>query len=406
MGRRVASIYWRSVLTAKLTRYIVYSALGLVALAVGFVICFALYLQSPPGRNALRDWLNKTASAEMQGVLSIGAIDKLELDGVVASNVKLLDAQRQTVINADQVVLVPDLKLMLKGILHIKSAKLTGGSVHLIETPSGAITLLQAFEPKQPSLQPSEATLNAVVDGIELSRVTVYGDVGGVKNWRVEDVSARGRLEMRERLEIRIEKAQARVTRPYPFEIKLRQLNGVVSGDPYRGVNLQAEVARNGDKFKTDLEYKQVKTGRAPEPQKLTVNIQASPVSPETLRGLGFDWAGSLRAPLNGKISLQGELADLQLNGALNNEAGAFSLQGYVSSHRGVGVTLQTNSLALGKAVNDAPPVTVAGSASIEAAPGVNPNVSLQLEPLLFGVIALPAFQMRGAIKPVPSAHR
>jgi hypothetical protein len=91
--------------------------------------------------------------------------------------------------------------------------------------------------------------------------------------------------------------------------------------------------------------------------------------------------------------------SELALEGKLTTEAGNACLRGQLSAQRGVSVELTTRAIDLAKAISSGPPVTVSGSAKIETGHGPYPQVDLQLEPLLFAAIALPAFRVRGTIE-------
>lgn len=377
--------------------WLIWCSLGVIAVLAGLV----LLTQTPYVQNTVGRRLGEYISGEIGGALTIGRIDELNLDRVVARHVSLLDAKGRRVIVADRVVLYLDIARLREGTLRFRRATLNNATVRLETAASGLPTLLESLGAENPSLESTSEPLHAIVDHIELSEVTLYGELLGLKGLRVEHVSARGRIEYQRQLEIKIEQAQGRVVRPFPFEGRLDKLKGTISGDTRRGIRLTVNARRDPDQASVALVYALSEGAKPSDAQTLDLTVQAALLSPDTLRGLGFSWIGPLRIPVTGQVRLLGAPSDLAVTAQLTTEAGDATLQGRLSSTAGVSVALYTRAMDLAKALSGGPRVTVAGSAKLVAPQsGAAPQVELQIEPLVYDTIALPAFRVRGAIEP------
>ncbi len=369
---------------------------GLLALLLLFGSVL-LHLQHPVARHVARDALNQFASAQMRGRLAVGRIDQLELYRVVARHVAVFDAQGRRVIMANRVALSADLLSVFTGRLRIRSASLRGATVHLIDDGHGTPTLLGTFDPKTPSTNTSGAPgLRVAVERVRLARVTAYGDLLGLHGLRATDLSARGRLDLGESVEVHLRHAHATMTEPFGFTAQIDHLGGTISTRPERGIALQITARRGGELAHSQLRYR-TEPGETSQTLQLALELHA--VSPDTLRGLGYTWIGPIETPVSGRVHLHGPVDELSLDAALQTRAGAVLASGLLSSTHGVSVHLTSDSLAPARLVSRAPDVVVAGSADVQLMPSASaPHVRLQLAALQYKGIRVPAFDLEGII--------
>jgi hypothetical protein len=412
LAKRVALFFGRLLL------WLLISAVALAASAV-------LHLRTDLARRAARDILNDLVSGEIRGRLAVGRIEELGPGRVVARHAALFDPEGRRIVTADRLVLVPDLDRLLKeGTLRFESAVLQEGYVRFVRTESGLPTLLRTFEsarPAPPEPEPSGEPLHAIVDGMELSGVTVYGDFLALEGLRVEKVRLRGKLDIAREVEFRVDSASGTFTRPFGFEGRVDDLAGVIGSDPSRGVRLELKASRGQERATASIVYappvgKEAETGEAGEKggarepaggagagtaePELDLHVLCSPISPDTLAGLGFEWARALDAPFTGTFAMKGPVGDLGLSAQVQSRAGSAEVNGTISDDQGVSIAVSTDGLELEKLAARAPAVRAAGEGRLEMAPDEErPRVVLQVEPLVYSGVAVPAFEARGVLE-------
>ncbi len=241
MGRRTATL-----LGLATARLIGRSLFWLAVFAGALALSAWLHFDTAITRRVVRDLLNEFVSSEIRGALSIGRIDTLSKERVVARHVALFDPWGTRIVVADEVVLAVDFDAIVEGRLRFSSAKLRRGTVRLVRMPSGLPSLIETFAPSKPSKpsRPGSAPLHAVVDGLRLNEVTVYGDIFELDSVRVEQVSALGRLEVQNEVEITIHQASGDFVKPFDFVGHVDRVSGSIHSNPYRGVRLKVEARR------------------------------------------------------------------------------------------------------------------------------------------------------------------
>jgi len=359
------------------------------------------HLRTDLARRVARDLLTTFVSSEIRGSIAIGRIDRLELGRVVARNVSLFDPKGVRIVTADEIILVPDnLLSLLDNRLRFKSATLKRGRLRLVRTESGAPTFFDTFEPADSSVSSTEP-LRAVVDDIRLYEITVYGDIYALDKMRSQQVTAHGRLEVKQDLEIEIFDAKGVFTAPFPFDGYVEALKGTISSNAHHGIALAFDARRESERASVSVKLFRPESDQQQEQQRLELRIQGAPVSPATIRGLGFDFTGPFEPALTGSFSLLGPLDDLALEADLKSSAGNGVVSGRISKTQGVSVTLRTPGIQLDRVFQDAPAITVAGSSAITISPEqTHPRVRLQVEPVLFQAIAIPSFELEGQLQP------
>ncbi len=416
----------RRVLAKRVARFLGRLLLWLIVSTVALVTSAAIHLRTDLARRAASDLLTDFVSGEVRGRLAIGRIEQMGPGRVVARHAALFDPDGVRIVTADRLELRPDLSaLWNEGKLRFQSAVLTGGHLRFIRTESGLPTLLESFESARqasPDEQPSGEPLHVVVDGMVISDLTVYGDFLGLQGLRVHDVHLRGRLDIAREVEFGIDQASGTFVEPFGFEARVEDLAGVVGSDAKVGVRLQLNASREQERATASIVYalpdraeqsagpppedggEQEATGDVPpagEPEsELDLQVLCSPVTPDTLAGLGFEWARTLDAPLTGTFTLRGPVQELRLSAQLQSRAGNAAVEGELSESRGVSVAVTSEGLELDKLAGKAPAVEAAGRAELRLEPGEqHPRVLLQVEPLVYSGVAVPALEVRGALE-------
>lgn len=365
--------------------------------AIAFVISTVLHLQTPLARTIAAERVGTLVSDLVVGELHIGRFDHLALDGAVARHVTFRDGQGRRVIVADTVTLSLNLPVILYGTIHIPSAQLSGGTVRLIEGESGLPTMIEGFIPvdDSPSLGP---TINAVVENIELRNLTLYGELLGLQGIRVEDLRANAQLLATPAIEFQLSKVHGRLVAPFPFEAAIEDLHGTITDDARRGIELHAQLSRGDEHATASVTYAAAGTSAgASEDSVLDLRVHAAPIQATTLHDVGYGWAAPLSTALRGNFRLHGPVDSLGLSAQLDSDGGAVNIDGLIDTTRGVAISVQGQDLALQRIVPKAPALRVSGLARIELNDSdPNPIVHLEVEPLLYDKVAVPAFELDG----------
>lgn len=380
---------------------------GIILLAASAIY----HAQLPIARRIVRDAVNKFVTGEISGELAIGQLDSVTLDHVVARWVTLYDPRGRRVIVADRIDLYPDFAALRGNTLHFKLARLTRGVVRMVDDGEGTPSWVAALNPRDkgpPSLNP----LRALLDHVELEGVTVYGDYLGLDNFRVEDVQARGKLDIQREVRVRIDSAKGTFVQPFPFPGIVDDVRGSIDTDPVRGVDLTVAVRRERDatvpalRSRSNPEDERVnahvtyKSAAASVPQELRISVETVEVTPDSLRGLGYTWIGPIDAPLRGRVELYGPPAELAIEADVQSAAGNARASGLISETRGVSVHVLSDGLELPILIEDGPEITVSGSFHV-AAPSSEapPHVHVSLNPTRYRGFNVPAFELDGRLE-------
>ncbi len=374
---------------------------ALLLVAACLAASLAVHLQLPLARRAAAAWLSDTVSHAIRGGLAIGRLERVSPLEVVARRVVLFDADGRRIIVADRLVLRPDLAAALAGQWRLASAKLDGATVRLYDEGEGLPTLLSTFDaPRSATSAPSSGEpLHVRVDGIELTRVLLTGDLLGLHDLRVPDLSAGGAMDIGRELHVRIDHARGSLTQPFGFVGHLDALSGTISTVTSEGVVLHANTHRDQEQASAVIRYGTPKH-RPKAAQQLTLEVHAQRVTSATLQGLGYGWVPALAIPVSGDLSLQGPVGDLALNAQLDTDAGHVAINGSISQQRGVAVTLQSDALEVARLFPDYPKLVVDGSLHIDSPKGAEqPSLHAEVEPLLYGKLAIPGFSLDAVIE-------
>jgi autotransporter translocation and assembly factor TamB len=377
---------------------------GLVLLVASAVY----HAQLPVARRIVRDAVNRVVTGEISGELAIGQLESVKLDHIVARWVTLYDALGRRVIVADRVDLYPDFAALRGNVLRFKVAQLKRGTVRMVDDGSGTPTWIGALNPRvsgPPSLNP----LHALLDHIELEDVTVYGDYLGLEGFRVENLNARGKLDIHHEARVRIDGGKGVFVLPFPYPGLIDDVRGSIDTDVLHGVDLTVEARRERGSFTTDRTSPDDERARAHVtyksaavnlPEELRVSLETDEVTPDSLRGLGYTWLGPIDVPLRGHVELFGPTEHLSIEADVDSAAGSARASGTISDTQGVSVHVMTGRLELPLLIQDAPEITLKGTFHVAAPPGDEPaRVHVSLAPTRYKAFNVPAFEMDGRLE-------
>ncbi|HEX4352871.1 MAG TPA: hypothetical protein VHZ95_08160, partial [Polyangiales bacterium] len=373
-------------------RVLFWIALAAIALAASVVY----HLQLPLARHIAKNLTNAFVTGEIRGELAIGRLDVLTLDHVTARHVALFDGEGRRIITADRVELKPDFAMLRRGVLRFRVGQLYGGFVRLVDNGEDEPSLFTTFDARHPSKHSGGGEpLHALVDRVELHDVTLYGQFVQLENVRAEHVEAVGRLEIGRTVEIAIANAHGEMTMPFDFVGQVEQLSGTISTDKTRGVKLDARARRNDEEALAHIEYR---SDAPSEPQMLDLSVLTSNISTDTLRKMGFSFAGPLAPNLRGRFHLAGPPSQLAIEAQVQSDAGDADVNGMIDS-QGVAVQIWSQRIAVDKLIDGGPTMTVRGSLQI-ALPeaSAQPHVHVELAAVRYRGLVIPPFELDGEL--------
>lgn len=390
---RVAHLLW--VLSFTL-RTLLWTATAGIVLA-GSVL---YHLQLPIARGIARELTMRFVNGEIRGELVIGRIEELTLDHITARYAQLFDGEGRRIITADRVELVPDFMQLRRGLLRFVDARAYGSVVRLVNNAEGDPSLFTTFDARHPSPPgtPPGAKLHALVDRLQLFDATLYGQVIELQGLRAEHVDALGRLSIGETVEIELVRAHGQVVRPFDFVGEIASLNGTISTDKLRGTKLNVVGQRGEEEVRVELSYR---SAAANELQELDLDLHTDKLSPDTLRRVGYTFAGPLAPMLKGRVQLTGPPNRLALSADVESEAGNAEVSGVIGGEPSVSVHITSDDIAVDKLVPDAPSVHVKGllHIAVGSEPDAKPEVHAEISALRYRGVLVPAFVLDGELE-------
>ncbi|MEM6957361.1 MAG: translocation/assembly module TamB domain-containing protein, partial [Myxococcota bacterium] len=317
--------------------------------------------------------------------------------GIRVRGVHLNDPDGRTVIEGDDVYLVPDIPFALAGGLRFSHAKLDGGHVTLFEGADGLPSFLEAFASSDPDSPPSPEPFHAVVDDLRLENVVAEGTLLGIEGLRIENLSAHGRLEFEDEMVINVWDADGDIVAPWPFEARLEDLYTRIDSTPHEGTRLHATVRSGEQEVGVNLDYSVPDDEPLDADPELDILMNARPLDLATLGALGFSWAESFQGLARGHVRLAGPSDDLELRGTLSTEGGDIALRGALPSEGDVSVSVRTDGLNVGAVVAGAPELEIAGEASVVSS-DEGTRFEADLEPFEYEGTPVPALRARGEL--------
>lgn len=252
--------------------------LGWPLLAIVSLIASVLFhIDTDLGRRLGRDILNEFVSGEMAGTLHAGYITQLRLWRTVVKDTFVYDPDGNAIIYGETVELGIDPIAGLRGRLRFYYGHLTNGWVDLIDDDDGAPTFLAAFEAADQTPTEGEP-FHAIVDNMDLRNLVVTGELLDLKDIRVVDLDAKGRMEFHWITDIEIWSAKGRMVSPFPFEGAIDNVVGSVHTDA-RGAQVTAEASREDERLTAELVYRPHEDGAPEDPWDLDLFMRLEPIS-------------------------------------------------------------------------------------------------------------------------------
>lgn len=367
--------------------------LGWPALALFSLIASVLFhLDTNLGHRLGRDMLNDFVTEQMQGRLQAGYITQLRLWKTIVKDTFVFDVDGTPIIYAETVELGIDPIAGLRGRLRFYYGDLTNGWVRLIDNGEGSPTFLDAFEPADQTPTVGEP-FHAIVDDMDLRNIEVFGEILGLKGLRVLETQARGRMVFYYINEIEIWSGQGRVVEPFPFEGQLNNVVGTVYTDT-RGTQVLAELSRGTEHMSAEIVYRPPSGGSYEDPFDLDLYVRVEPVSAQTLRDVGFEWAESLKGNGNGWVRLWGSEEDYRLQADLMTAGGRARIKGDLPDEGVTTIELASNSARLADLINGAPDVDANGTIKLSSDPKDKDIIGVEIDTKGFRYedIQIPAF--------------
>jgi translocation and assembly module TamB len=379
------------------------------ALALAVVGSSLFHLDQELGRRAARDTANWLVSDAIAGTFLIGRVDVLQPRRVIARDVRVLDAEGTRVLSVDYVEGTFDPWALLRGGVHIETARVLGASARLV-TPEGTSvpTIGTAFFPAAPSADPDAAPGGPTVriDRIRIDDLRAEGDVPGVRGLRVEDLDVTGALAVeRGEVDLRLYTAKARVLAPYTPAATIEALTARITSDPHAILALSARLRNDAaDRVRARLDVGVPRGAPDRSDVHLRLVAEASPVSRAAIAGAGVPGLEGLAIErVTGWAGLQGPASDLTFWANVTAEAGSVTATGRIRP-AAVQVRARTRGLALDRVVAAAPPATVAGEATLDVDlrpdGDAAPRFRATIDAFRIGPWAVPGIAVSGAIEP------
>ncbi|MCZ6806240.1 MAG: hypothetical protein O7F08_04755, partial [Deltaproteobacteria bacterium] len=375
--------------------------LGWPALALFSLIASVLFhLDTNLGHRLGRDMLNEFVTGQMQGRLQAGYITQLRLWKTIVKDTFVFDLDGTPIIYGETIELGIDPIAALRGKLRFYYADLTNGWVRLIDNGEGSPTFLDAFDPADPT--PSEGEpFHTIVDDMDLKNIEVFGEILGLQNLRILDMHARGRMEFYEITEIEIWSGDGRIVSPFPFEGQINDVVGTVYTDS-RGTQVLAETSRGTEHMSAEVVYRPPSGGTYDDPFDLDLYVRVEPVSAQTLRDVGFEWAESLKGNGNGWVRLWGSEDDYRLQADLMTAGGRARIKGNLPDEGVTTIEIASDSARLADLINGAPDVDANGVIKLSADPKHRDiiGVEIETEGFRYEDIQIPPFIAKARARP------
>lgn len=404
-------------------RLLLWLAFWLGVIAGSLWVSVRLHAQMPLLRHALKDAIGLAVSAQIQGELTVGAVERVDLHDLVLRDVQLWSPEERRIVIAHKLSLELDTAALARWQLRISRGVIEGGELSLRDGPDGAPDLVWAVQPVEADserdlhpylrrlLDQLELQGPIMVDGIELRNMTLTGQIAGLDGIVAEHLEVDAAITVDDEFEFRIDDGSATLVRPFPFSARIEQLHGTISSRATDIVSLDAAARRtgeHGDEQAQTSVWLGVREGRpADDPLELRVTVDASPVHTSTLGQLGYTWAESLDSLIVGSLLIQGPLSDLSLSARVMSDGGPVAVRGSVGD-AGATMAVSSEGLSLPEVLPDAPPLKVRGDVTLKMAPtpadpdeqAAPTQLHARVEPTLFEELHIPGFELDGELLP------
>lgn len=374
-----------------------------------FTLSLSFHLGTPLANRVVRQLIGSVGSEAIQGAISVGRIDSLSLSGATVGRLTVWDAQGVKILTVGNARLRVRPWALYKALLvgRITLHDIEAWDIDLLLRPDaeGDPTLFTVFNAQTPSPVKKKKPRIEIIK-IRLHQGRVHGSFLGLENFVLTKVDARGGMRLQEDLEIDVHQAKGLFEKPFPWIGSADWVSGTVSTVKETGISLRGKLSRHD--------------GRAPEHARWSLRLQrpkherishillkvdAQPVSPETLSGIGYTWADGLTSLMRGQVTLKGPLDKLRLDAAVQTDGGNLALSGTI--HRGDAFVLHANSthMKLERVIRRFPEIHVSAHARLTVPLGDDTTrrstVSAEMEPVVsgtFGTLALPALSAKAIL--------
>ena len=410
----------------RLVRGLLRAGFTLAVWTVALWLSARFHAHTDLARRALADVINEGVSDAIAGRLEVSDIESFDGRRLVVQNAVLRDTADRPVIMAGRITLA--VASWSPGqLLQIAGASVQGAELRLYDDGSGLPTFLNALDAPDADTSDenegkphtavglwlrSQAPPSAIIDRIQLSHVRISGELLGLSGIQAHVDRGQLTIEVGEHVDVRLASIAGTLSQPFGFKGHIEHLRGLISDDPAHGVQLRVDARRSdgGDDERVDArigyrtvpapapkQAKQAKQANQTELDELDIRLRAQPIMPDTLVRVGFPWAEPIEGPLTGRFRLHGPLDALAIHADVRGPGGQVTVDGEILADS-TRVELTTEGLALGRAVRDAPTVTVSGRGQITVPVSGDPKVAADIGPLRYWGIALPGFELRGAL--------
>ncbi len=185
------------------------SLFGTVVFLLGTVLATVLHLGLPVAREAERGLIVALLNSTFRGTFAIQNLSRLDAFGLAAEEIKITDPEGRTVIAAERLTVDFDLlgatiralRFFEKLSIVVDAVRIDGGQVHLSPAKGAGEdpipSIVDAFEPRSPSTEPSEESGRSIrvwFPDVRLFRITGSSELPSVPEGTFEIARAEGRL--------------------------------------------------------------------------------------------------------------------------------------------------------------------------------------------------------------------
>lgn len=370
---------------------------------VALVTSLAYHLQLRFAGRVAIETLTALLNREIQGELTIGELQNVSYQKLVARDVVVRDPQGREVVHVERLAAWPDWGALWQGTIRVDRARAVNGEVTLrtSATDEDSVSLVDAFTPVQTG-EPGREPPPVIVDGIMLRNVLVHGDVPGYSGLRVEDLQVRGRVEAQRSIRFRVFDGRGVMTSPYPGQTHLDRIVGHFDTDLGEGLDFYVRAHRGEDRVRARVELTR---DRDDVPPDLDLRAEVDPLHLSTLDEMevveGLD---TLQGAVRGHARLWGPVDDLRLRADLRHEGGRVHFSGQLPRDGPLTFEARTEDrFAIAELVPRAPTASVGGDARLILDPNAGEDgrigtLHARVEPLTVGELAIPGFVLDGVL--------
>lgn len=371
---------------------------------VALVVSLAYHVQLRLGGVVAIEALTALLNREIRGELSVGRLEHVSFDNVVATGVVVRDPEGREVIDVARVQAWPDWDALWHGVVRVERVRLRGAEVRLFVSgpDEDTVSIVEAFQPAEPRTGPPGNPPRVIVDDIVLDEVLVHGDVPGLAGLRVEDVRVRGRVTAQREVRFTVWEGRGVLTGPYAGRTHIDNIVGFFDSDlADEGMEFFARARRGPDRVRARIRLERPDPEAPPH---IDLRAAAEPLSTDTLREMEvIPDLGGLSASVRGYARLEGPADDLTLRGDLHAPAGSVRLRGRLPREGTLTLEVETDRLRLDQLVDGAPATVLSGRGRLELEPAPDGaqarRIHLALDPLTIDDVAIPSFTMDGVLE-------